>query len=596
MIRALIFSNCLAMAFFMGSANVLAQHATWSEVVEESASDDPNERVIVLSHPISITITESTVPVTIYTESALRKAGANTLAEGLRGLPSAVGRATTENDSNGGNGQAGLNLRGLGQRNTLVLINGRRAFLGQGLNTSADVNAIPLAALSRVEVLKDGAGPNYGSDAVGGAANFIMLNGPGEEPYKGAEVNLLYGNTTDGDAHVRLATIRGGVVGVKGKVAIAAAAEYYSRASLFSRDRAISLTSDLSSSPGDPFYPDSAGLGLGGFNRNSAVFAGRVSVMDAGQGGPTGDLVLVRPESNQVTPASYRPFHAGSDPSAFNIYADTPAIPAVEQAMHYVTGRYKIFGDRMQLYGDMLFAKTKQDNARSPSAFRLQGTERASNGLAVSDSIFNPFGNNLESVSYRLVNEAGLRRSFYDHDYSRYTVGLNGDFKIPESALASFFGYDAGFVYERFDEVRTDSGDATRRAMLDQSAADLFNPFIGQSASIIGFAPTYLNGVPTGMTAPYNNLLGFQNAAYRGRSFFHERDCLFDVRAFGNLFPKLETGGVGFSVGYEHRSASASSIPDPVLISGDQWASPNHRPRRRDRKSIRSSASCRCRS
>src|SRR5205807_1550835 len=91
-------------------------------------------------------------------------------------------------------------------------------------------------------------------------------------------------------------------------------------------------------------------------------------------------------------------------------------------------------------------------------------------------------------------------------------------------------GYDTGFVYERFDELRVDSGDATRTKIKQAIAGTLtradgspldptgtpifFNPFIGQNAPVIGFAPTYVNGVPTGLTAPYNNLLTSQVAAY----------------------------------------------------------------------------------
>src|SRR5207302_2004787 len=135
------------------------------------------------------------------------------------------------------------------------------------------------------------------------------------------------------------------------------------------------------------------------------------------------------------------------------------------------------------------------------------------NGSTVSDSIFNPFGANLESVSYRLVQESGLRRSFYDHDYYRYMAGVNGDFNFKDNGWISHFGYDTGYVYERFDELRTNSGDATRRGILDQAAANLFNPFIGQAAPPVGFAPAYINGAPTGLVAPYNNTLAYQNAS-----------------------------------------------------------------------------------
>src|SRR5438270_5077161 len=113
------------------------------------------ERVIVTGSYIPTAETESALPVTVYTAEVLQKAGANTPVEGLRQLPSFVGNATTENDSNGGNGSAGINLRGIGQQNTLILINGRRTFLGQVNNGPPDINAIPISAITRSEVLKD---------------------------------------------------------------------------------------------------------------------------------------------------------------------------------------------------------------------------------------------------------------------------------------------------------------------------------------------------------------------------------------------------------------------------------------------------------
>lgn len=171
------------------------------------------ERVIVTGSYIPTAETESALPVTVYTAEVLQKQGANMPVEGLRQLPSFVGNASTENDSNGGTGQAGINLRSMGQQNTLVLMNGRRLFLGRETSATPqpDINAIPIAALARTEVLKDGAAAVYGSDAVAGVVNFIMLNGPGEAPYEGAELFALYGNTTEKDGHVRQLYLRGGV-------------------------------------------------------------------------------------------------------------------------------------------------------------------------------------------------------------------------------------------------------------------------------------------------------------------------------------------------------------------------------------------------
>src|SRR6478672_12802527 len=213
------------------------------------------ERVYVTGTYIPTAETESALPVTVYTAEVLKKQGANTPVEGLRQLPSFVGNAATENDSNGGDGSATINLRAIGSANTLILVNGRRTF------NFNDINQMPIGAVSRTEVLKDGASAVYGSDGVAGVVNFILLNGPGEKPYEGAELFALYGNTTEADAHVRQVYLRGGVTGLDGKVAIAAEAEYYSRASIFSRDRYISRTGNASNFEG--------GQGWGGQNSNS---------------------------------------------------------------------------------------------------------------------------------------------------------------------------------------------------------------------------------------------------------------------------------------------------------------------------------------
>ena len=91
---------------------------------------------------------------------------------------------------------SGLNLRGLGQRATLVLINGRRIAPS---NTGAfvDVSLLPLSAIERVEILTDGASAIYGSDAVGGVVNFIL-----REDFEGIETLVQAGSATEGDGDV----------------------------------------------------------------------------------------------------------------------------------------------------------------------------------------------------------------------------------------------------------------------------------------------------------------------------------------------------------------------------------------------------------
>ncbi len=88
---------------------------------------------------------------------------------------------------------AGLNLRGLGQRATLVQVNGRRLAPTSG-GSFVDVSLIPLGAVERVEILTDGASAIYGSDAVGGVVNFIL-----RDDLDGLESLVQFGSATSGD-------------------------------------------------------------------------------------------------------------------------------------------------------------------------------------------------------------------------------------------------------------------------------------------------------------------------------------------------------------------------------------------------------------
>src|SRR5210317_1659277 len=96
------------------------------------------------------------------------------------------------------------NLRGLSPDNVLVLVNGKRrhrgsviSFLGGGISDGAqgvDISAIPSLALKRVEVLRDGASSQYGSDAIAGVINFVL-----RDASEGADVHVNYGSTYEGD-------------------------------------------------------------------------------------------------------------------------------------------------------------------------------------------------------------------------------------------------------------------------------------------------------------------------------------------------------------------------------------------------------------
>jgi iron complex outermembrane receptor protein len=532
------------------------------------------ERIIVTGSYIPTAETESALPVTVYTAETITKQGAQTPVEGLRQLPSFVGNTATENNSNGGDGSAFINLRALGAGNTLTLINGRRAF------DFSDINLLGLGSLSRTEILKDGASSIYGSDAVAGVVNFILLDGPNEAPYQGAEMYLLYGNTTDKDAHVRQVYLRGGVVGLDGKLSIAAAAEYYSRATILARDRLVSSTGDTSN--------DATGLGLGGLNTNSPTFSGRATI---------DGTVMVLTDLTNATPTSladYRPFDVpgGTDPSRFNFRSVSPTIPGQERFDYYAAANYKVFGDGLQVYGNVLYSHLTQDNGLAGAPFAINeftgslafpndfsGTTDSGDLPLVQQSQFNPFGTRVTDVRYRLQQELGNRRSFFEKDAWHYIAGVKGDFNFTDNPFISHFGYDSGFVYDRFDEEEIDSGDATESGIDNQILAGNFDIFIGQNAPVRGLAPIYnntdptapnfMNGVAIG-TASYDNAAAAQASSFVAHTRFLDRSYLVDAKFNAHLFPNLYNGGIDIAAGYEHRQLRTETQPDPTQAANDQ--------------------------
>jgi len=120
-------------------------------------------------------------PVTVLTNEDIRLEQRGSIAEVFKNLPQSIGSTSTINTSeggiNGGNSPtATINLRGLGPRATLVLLNGGRQTTDGGFG-AVDINNIaPGIMIERVELLTDGASALYGSDAVAGVANFITRN------------------------------------------------------------------------------------------------------------------------------------------------------------------------------------------------------------------------------------------------------------------------------------------------------------------------------------------------------------------------------------------------------------------------------------
>lgn len=167
------------------------------------------ERVEVTGSSIKRITDEASLPVTVVTKADIERSGVqNTeqLIDRISSVSSAGGQVSAGVSGLATYGLSAVSMRGLGAQRTLVLVNGRRLSVFAGSGSAVNVNAIPLAAIERVEVLQDGASGVYGSDAIAGVMNFIL-----RQHYSGVEVSASLGEPTrGGGARNRKASIVGG--------------------------------------------------------------------------------------------------------------------------------------------------------------------------------------------------------------------------------------------------------------------------------------------------------------------------------------------------------------------------------------------------
>jgi iron complex outermembrane receptor protein len=147
-------------------------------------------RVQVTGSNIRRSDVETSSPVQVISKQDIENMGARTLLQVLDNLPAArPGQQDSRSLFTGSDGASQANLRGLGAQGTLVLLNGRRlSYYGApaGFQTQfVNIDAIPAAAIERMEVLTDGASAVYGTDAVAGVINVIT-----KRSYQGAEINI----------------------------------------------------------------------------------------------------------------------------------------------------------------------------------------------------------------------------------------------------------------------------------------------------------------------------------------------------------------------------------------------------------------------
>jgi iron complex outermembrane recepter protein len=191
-----------------------------------------SQRIEVTGSRIKRVDAEGALPVTVINREQLEASGVVTVAEFARNLTFASFGNFRPQSGSSAQSYSELDLRGLGSRRTLVLLDGRRVAKAPNVGDSADLNSIPLAAVERVEVLTDGASATYGSDAIGGVINFIL-----RKDFDGGV--LRYGETTTsvkGGDRTEMSAVFG-MTGDKGRFLIGASHD--DRDIIWQRDAAL---------------------------------------------------------------------------------------------------------------------------------------------------------------------------------------------------------------------------------------------------------------------------------------------------------------------------------------------------------------------
>lgn len=206
------------------------------------------QRVEVTGSAIKRTDVEGPAPVEIITRKEIERTGATSINELVRSIPSIdiFDQGELASNSPAGSGTGNLKMRGLSESNLLVLLNGRRLpvnaiYDSSGAGAAVDINTIPLSAVERVEILKDGGSAIYGADAVAGVINIIT-----KTDYQGIEARAGYGQSSRSDGKEKTAGIVAGFGDLsKDRYNILVGVDVFKRDPILRKDRDLSSSVDF---------------------------------------------------------------------------------------------------------------------------------------------------------------------------------------------------------------------------------------------------------------------------------------------------------------------------------------------------------------
>ncbi|HEX4417525.1 MAG TPA: TonB-dependent receptor [Kofleriaceae bacterium] len=417
-----------------------------------AAEDDGKTEVIsVTDSTIEHQLFTGRAPVSVVTRADLTASGHATLGDILQSLP-AQSNAGNAQVNAGGDGTTRINLRGLGASRTLVLLNGRRVVAGgPGADAAVDINAIPLAAIERVEIMKDGASVRYGADAVGGVVNVIT-----RPQFNGTDVSLLTSTSQRGDGTEYDASFVTGIATDNKRTYLVVSGGYQHHDPVFAGDRGFSA------------YQNSYDFTTKTATQNASLATpgGRLDASSIGIGGvPSGvhppgcGSSVCKPDGN----GAWTDFVEPRD-----LYND-----AAENYLYTPSTRYNVFAsggnrlnDNTTLFAELLYQHRNSDRELSPVPFTADTP-------ISKDSIYNPFGGDILDYRRR-ITEAGPRQYLDTVTTSRLVVGLAGD--TPASlGILKDWKYEVSYNYGDTDSLLGTTGELNRPRLADALGPSMLN-------------------------------------------------------------------------------------------------------------------------
>src|SRR6266513_719462 len=484
------------------------------------------ERVIVTGSNIPTAKEVGPNPVDTYRPEDSEKLGVRNATDLLTKLPQEMGSTINQNANGvaGGDGSVIPNLRGLLPKETLTLIDGKRAaIIGSGGGVAAgaspgvagvDINLIPFSVIDHIDILKDGASAVYGSDAIAGVINFFLVH-----KFRGLEIGGTYGNTNMGasnDMGEWEAWIKAGTGDDKTDIVVVA--DFFERTGgIFSRDRDISSNGNFTK--------------WGGLDNRSGNFPGHYGGFVGIRQIPSLFFSANTPPPHSAPNVATSPFYVpvtssklnngngffngtlqGLDGNyvAYNFASVTPNLPPGDRQVYYGSFTRDLCDKYLSVFADFKYARSYFDSSLAavpftPDPFRgLKGTDgtlypvgpTGPFGISVPISnAFNPFtvGDTTlvingapvpvtTGIRFRGINDTGSRSEKFTYWDQLFDVGLRGEM----GEFGDYFktwNWEMGFRYSRNEGQDLSVGEVSqpglRDALLDTDPHTAFNPFGG---------------------------------------------------------------------------------------------------------------------